>query len=358
MNRNAAKHSTPERLAAPVWVLLAHEPPLSRPLGQHCLFFIGKRTNGLRLSDSGPVVEINNLKEKTKTLSRPRLAVTLGLSGAPIPLVGPRSLTGPTHTHAHANTHTRSPTNTYTSTHAHTHTHTRSHTSTHTHTNTHTHTAAHDHTHNLTHTPTHTRELSGTHTHTHITHTHTHWNTHTHTHTHARTHTAAHDHTQRHTHTHTHTHTLPHTNRHTDTHTYTKTSAHTHTHLSLLSLSLSLSLSLLSCLFLKFRDSMLHSRFSRSFLPSLFSQLLSLTVGGSSTSRTPLMYLFLLPFLRFHALSGSGSWRVRFGNDIPLQTAVLSGTVGRVRPLLCKGMVIQGYGLLRWEIICWVIWFG
>ena len=63
MNRNAAKHSTPERLAAPVWVLLAHEPPLSRPLGQHCLFFIGKRTNGLRLSDSGPVVEINNLKD-------------------------------------------------------------------------------------------------------------------------------------------------------------------------------------------------------------------------------------------------------------------------------------------------------
>ena len=140
MNRNAAKHSTPERLAAPVWVLLAHEPPLSRPLGQHCLFFIGKRTNGLRLSDSGPVVEINNLKEKTKTLSRPRLAVTLGLSGAPIPLVGPRSLTGPTHTHAHANTHTRSPTNTYTSTHAHTHTHTNTHPHTHTHTHTPTHT--------------------------------------------------------------------------------------------------------------------------------------------------------------------------------------------------------------------------
>ena len=159
MNRNAAKHSTPERLAAPVWVLLAHEPPLSRPLGQHCLFFIGKRTNGLRLSDSGPVVEINNLKEKTKTLSRPRVAVTLGLSGAPIPLVGPRSLTGP-HTHTCTCKHAQ------TLTHKHIHIHTRTHTHTHDHTRAHTHTQTH------TRPPTTTRTTSHTHPHTHP-HTHT-----------------------------------------------------------------------------------------------------------------------------------------------------------------------------------------
>ena len=267
---------------------------------------MGKRTNGGRLSVAGPIGAINNLKEKTKTLSRPRVAVTLGVSGAPAPLMGHRSLTGPPRTHTQ--THTR--------------THTYTHARTHTHTHTHTHAQPHTHPH------THTRTLPDTHTHAHTTHTHTRTHTHTNTHTHTHTHGRSRPHTQRHTQPYTHTHFR------------TRTTTRTHTHTWAFS-----GYSVMSFLVIPRLDATL-TLLSLSSPVSLLSSPFSHRQWIQHVSPPP-MSLLLCPFLLLHAPSGSGSWRVVFGKDIPLPTAVLSGTVGRVMPLLCRGWVIQGYGLLR-----------